>query len=89
MIGRVSTFLGLIRKTLPSLLPALESRNDETLSGAYSSIPPANFSSDVLAACPAALSVLRTPALGWSDLGEPERLFSVIKSRELALAAAR
>ena len=89
MIGRISTFLSLIRKTLPSLLTALESRDDGALSGSYSSIPAANFSSDVLAACPAALSVLRAPALGWSDLGEPQRVLSVIKSRELALAASR
>jgi len=89
MIGRVSAFLGLIRKTLPSLLTALECADDETLSEVYSSIPGADFSSDVLAACPAALAVLRAPALGWSDLGEPQRVFSVIKSREPALAAVR
>jgi mannose-1-phosphate guanylyltransferase len=89
MIGRVSAFLGLVRKTLPSLLMALESSDDEALSGVYSSIPAADFSTDVLAACPAALSVLRAPAVGWSDLGEPQRVFSVIKSQELALAAAR
>jgi mannose-1-phosphate guanylyltransferase len=89
MAGQVSAFLNLIRKTLPSLLAALESQDDEALSSVYSSIPAANFSSDVLAACPAALSVLRTPALGWSDLGEPQRMFSVIGSREMTFAAAR
>jgi len=89
MIGCVSAFLSLIRKTLPSLLIALESRDDEALSGVYSSIPAANFSSDVLAACPTALSVLRADALGWSDLGEPQRVFSVIKSQEMAFATVR
>jgi len=89
MTGRVSAFLSLIRKTIPSLLAALESQGGEALSRVYSSIPATNFSSDVLAACPAALSVLRADALGWSDLGEAQRVFSVIRSREMAFAAAR
>jgi mannose-1-phosphate guanylyltransferase len=92
MVGRVSAFLNLVRQTLPSLLKSLESmraaavpgEEHEALRNLYSSIPATNFSDDVLSASPAALAVLRADALGWSDLGEPKRVFSVVRLKEAA-----
>jgi mannose-1-phosphate guanylyltransferase len=88
MIGRASAFAGLIRNALPSLVESLESmlavtapgRENDALRDLYLSIPAANFSDQVLSANPAALAVLRADGLGWSDLGEPQRVFSVMQS---------
>ena len=56
----------------------------------YTSIPATNFSDEVLAARPSALAVLRADSLGWSDLGEPQRVFSVAGScRDAPLPARR
>jgi hypothetical protein len=44
----------------------------------YAKIPAANFSNEVLSARPADLTVLPAHGLGWSDLGEPQRVLSAI-----------
>jgi mannose-1-phosphate guanylyltransferase len=86
MIGRVSAFLDLIRQTLPALLTLLEEMWETSAPGEesaaldrlYSTTPATNFSDEVLAAKPSALAVLRTGTLEWSDLGEPQRVFSLV-----------
>jgi mannose-1-phosphate guanylyltransferase len=91
MIGRVSAFLNMVRRALPSLLMAFESMQStnmpdgeaQALRCLYSSIPATNFSDHVLATSPAALSVLKARALGWSDLGEPQRVFSAPGVKEV------
>ena len=85
MVGRIRAFLDMVQCTLPALLGKFESMvattqradEDEALSRLYDSIPDANFSDDVLAVSSTALAVLRADALGWSDLGEPQRVFSI------------
>jgi mannose-1-phosphate guanylyltransferase len=87
MVGRVRAFLNLLRQTLPSMLSSMAvacsapavSQQIDSLRVLYSSIPATNFSDDVLSANPAALSVLRADEMGWSDLGEPQRVHSVVK----------
>ena len=87
MVGRVSAFLNMVRRTLPVLLSTFESMvattprrgEDEALRSVYDSIPATNFSDDVLAVSSTALSVLKADALGWSDLGEPQRVFSIAR----------
>lgn len=96
MVGRVSAFLDLIRKTLPGLLARLDEMWETVAPGEealalqylYSTIPASNFSDKVLAAKPSALAVLRADALGWSDLGEPQRVFSVTGFRQGAVSPA-
>jgi mannose-1-phosphate guanylyltransferase len=92
MIGQVSAFLNMVRRALPTLLMAFESMQStnmpdgeaKALRRLYSSIPAMNFSDHVLATSPAALSVLKARALGWSDLGEPQRVFSALGVKEVA-----
>jgi len=92
MVGRVGAFLTLIRQTLPSLLTSLEAMwaavrpgdENEALHKLYSSIPATNFSDEVLSGSPSAFAVLRADALEWSDLGEPQRVFSVIDLKGMA-----
>jgi mannose-1-phosphate guanylyltransferase len=89
MVGRASAFLNAIRHTLPSLLGAFESiwssfstvSKEKELRALYSSIPAMCFSQEVMAVRPADLAVLCATGLGWSDLGEPGRVLSVLESK--------
>jgi mannose-1-phosphate guanylyltransferase len=93
MIGSVSAFLGLLERTAPDLLRLLGAMwespagtNEQVaLAEVYRQVAPSNFSSEVLAACPADLAVLRARGLGWSDLGEPQRVFSLMDAERQAM----
>jgi mannose-1-phosphate guanylyltransferase len=76
MVGRVGAFLRMIGSTLPGLIRAFESRDGIALDDVYSRIPATNFSDDVLSKRPSDLTVLPACGLGWSDLGEPQRVLS-------------
>ena len=85
MVGCVHAFLNLVRNALPGLAELFESIRPSLFTAAegtalrelYSGIGPTSFSQDVLAAQPNGLAVLRATGLGWSDLGEPGRVYSV------------
>jgi len=89
MVGSVNAFLNPIRHTLPGLLDAFESvgtpfstESAETgLSDRYSSIRPTSFSQHVMSARPRDLAVLCARGLGWSDLGEPGRVLTVLERK--------
>jgi hypothetical protein len=93
MVGRVSAFLGLIHRTLRDLLESFESIRSSLMTASertaasdlYSGLHPTNFSHDVLSARPNDLAVLRASNLGWSDLGDPSRVLSLLE-REQAQA---
>lgn len=87
MVGRVKAFLKMTESALPELYEAfaaiapsfgtdLEAR---TLSNLYSWIPSSNFSHEVLALRPDDLTVMQVSDVGWSDLGEPKRVFSTLQ----------
>jgi mannose-1-phosphate guanylyltransferase len=86
MVGAVGAFIGIIQRTLPNLLACFESMwattspgmEDRALHGLYLGLPRANFSDEVLSARPSNLAVMRARGLGWTDLGEPERVFSML-----------
>ena len=89
MVGHVHAFLNLIRHALPSLVQSFESirssffteHEGTALCNLYSSIRSANFSEDVLSVMPDRLAVLCAAGLGWSDLGEPSRVHSVLERK--------
>jgi mannose-1-phosphate guanylyltransferase len=89
MVGRVNAFLNPVRHTLPLLLAAFESilssfstaSEEEDLRGLYSGIPTTSFSQDVMSLRPTDLAVLCASGLGWSDLGEPGRVLSVLEGK--------
>jgi len=89
MVGHVDAFLNLVRHALPRLLEAFESIRSSlftayertALSELYSSIGATSFSQDVLSVQPNDLAVLRASGLGWTDLGEPYRVRSVLERR--------
>jgi mannose-1-phosphate guanylyltransferase len=94
MVGHVQAFLDLIRCTLPcfyqrfqSISPLLFSAGEtDAVERLYSVLHPINFSHDVLSARTDTLTVLCGTDLGWSDLGEPKRVLSVIKRRGVQTA---
>lgn len=85
LVGRASAFLDMIRAAVPDLYEAFaplmtidaDSEND-TATSLYSRIPPADFSRTVLSAAPERLGVLCLGDVGWSDLGDPKRVLSVV-----------
>lgn len=87
MVGRVGAFLNLFGRALPSLLRSFDSVRSVlmtpaeacALSDLYSAIPSCGFCDEVLSVRPEALAVLRGPDLGWSDLGEPDRVRAVLR----------
>jgi mannose-1-phosphate guanylyltransferase len=89
MVGRVNAFLNPVRHTLPLLLAAFESilssfstaSEEKELRALYSSIPTTSFSQDVMSLRPRDLAVLSASGLGWSDLGEPGRVLSVLEGK--------
>jgi len=85
MVGRAHAFVNLIQRAFPALLQSfcamtsgLALADQMALNDLYSQTPTVNFSEQVLSACPTALGVLRADGLGWSDLGDPGRVLSVL-----------
>lgn len=82
MVGRVRTLLGMMKAADPELYD--DFRRYETSSGRldsdrlYGTLAPVDFSRAVLAQSPAELTVLDAGSIGWSDLGEPERVVRLI-----------
>jgi len=56
----------------------------EALRDLYLKVPAPNFSDEVLSARPSGLAVIRARGLGWSDLGEPERVLSMLRLKNEA-----
>src|SRR5262249_34976641 len=90
MVGRVQAFLDLTRRTLPVLFrsfcaitSSLAVADRGSLNRIYSQISTVNFSQEVLSVCPKGLAVLRADGLGWSDLGEPGRVLSILARKGL------
>ena len=87
MVGCVGAFLNVMQHTLPSLMTRFESISgmldrkmaETQLSDLYLNIPSISFSHEVLVACPSDLAVIRAGGLGWTDLGEPERVSSILR----------
>lgn len=90
MVGRVDALLKITRAALPELYAAFA--ETEALAEVYSRIDDSNFSHEVLAARPQDLMVMRVGDVGWSDLGEPNRVLSTLArigvESELAMSAS-
>lgn len=86
MVGRVEALLKMTRAAMPelysafsSITPAFETAAEPTAAGKlYSQLDDSNFSHQVLAARPEDLMVMRVGDVGWSDLGEPNRVLSTL-----------
>ena len=91
MIGHVNAFMNLVRHALPELIKSFASIRQALFTTAepsairdlYSTIRTASFSEDVLSVQPNHLAVLRSTGLGWSDLGEPSRVLSILDRKDV------
>lgn len=86
MVGTLRAFLGLVQETVPSIYHAFkpimrgESSDDGEIESVYDSIPSADFSRLVLSAGSSSLAVLNLGDVGWSDLGDPQRLIETLST---------
>jgi mannose-1-phosphate guanylyltransferase len=91
MVGKIDTFLALIQRALPRLIGDFESirpalftpREDAAVRDLYAGTPSSNFSDEVLSTHPYDLAVICSGNLGWSDLGETNRVLSVLESKRV------
>jgi len=99
MVGRVNALLKMTRAALPEMyyqfariIPSFETTAErKALTELYAKIEETNFSHQVLAVRPEDLAVMRVGDVGWSDLGEPNRVLSTLArigmESELAVSA--
>jgi mannose-1-phosphate guanylyltransferase len=86
LVGRLSTFLELMAKTLPQVCATFAAAwsnlgttsEKEAVERLYWALPCSNFSQEVLVGNPTSLAVLRVENVYWSDLGEPRRVFDTL-----------
>ena len=86
MVGRVDSLLKMTRAAMPemyagfnAITPTFRTAAErKALGKLYSQIEDSNFSHQVLAARPEDLMVMRVGDVGWSDLGEPNRVLSTL-----------
>lgn len=100
MVGRVDALLKMTRRALPemyslfaTIMSTFETATERNaLHQLYSKIRVANFSHEVLATRPEDLTVMRVGEVGWSDLGEPARVWSTLArigvQTEMAMSAS-
>ncbi len=87
MVGRVDAFLKMTQCALPALFDFFSAiaptfgtpAEARAMTELYSWIPSSNFSHEVLALRPDDLAVMQVTDVGWSDLGEPKRVFSTLQ----------
>lgn len=100
MVGTAAAILKLTRAAMPELyaafdatVPTFETAHEpHAVAELYAHIDDSNFSQQVLAQRPQDLMVMRVADVGWSDLGEPNRVLSTLArigmQSELALSAS-
>lgn len=87
MVGRAEAFLELFRTHLRdsfrmfdiSKKMLLTLQEKPLMRAIYSWLPDSNFSSDILEKATGMLMVKRVAGVGWSDLGEPQRVIGTLK----------
>ncbi len=91
MVGKADAFLEMFRTHLKDSFRMFDiskkmlrtSQEKPLLRAIYSWLPDSNFSSDILEKATDMLMVKRVPEVGWSDLGEPQRVLGTL--RELGI----
>lgn len=86
-IGSVSALIDVLCRAAPNAMLTLSSgilEND--LDSSYRRVPSIDFSQDVLASQPEHLWVIRDARSGWTDLGNPNRVFDILKRQKTAPA---
>ena len=86
-IGRVTAFIHVLCHAAANpMLRLAAGIIEDDLDSVYRSIPPIDFSRDVLASRPERLLVIRDAVSGWTDLGNPKRVFDTLARERIAPA---
>ncbi len=95
MVGRMSAFFRMLWAAVPRDLGAFHAGlgtatgfDLEAAQELYATLPPGDFSRQVLSVCAEKLAVLRLGNIGWSDLGTPERVLSAMEGSGLCVSLA-
>ena len=86
MVGRAEAFLAMFKKHLKDSFRMFDiskrmlrtTQEKPLLRAIYSWLPDSNFSSDILEKATDSLMVMRVADVGWSDLGEPQRVLGTL-----------
>jgi mannose-1-phosphate guanylyltransferase len=87
MVGSVAAFRSLLYSSLPAMANAFELAENNprarssSIAELYQLLPSADFSRAVLSRHTARIGVIRVPHIGWTDLGQPARVRSVLAAR--------
>jgi len=87
MVGRVAAFMEMFKRYLIGPFSMFDiskkmlrtSQEKPLIRAIYSWLPDSNFSSDILERAAEMLMVKRVAGVGWSDLGEPQRVLGTLK----------
>jgi mannose-1-phosphate guanylyltransferase len=87
LVGKAAAFLRMGGEAVPEVSDRLAhlthflGTEDEAwaMHQAYVLMPKVSFSQAVLEACPASLAVADLPRVTWSDLGNPQRVFDILR----------
>jgi len=93
LVGAADKLLRLIRSTVPGLYKQFEAiqpsigtvAEDSVLQETYALLSPSDFSRDVLAVRPRALTVLPVEGAKWVDMGTSDRVRAVLAAHELSV----
>jgi mannose-1-phosphate guanylyltransferase len=88
IVGRISTVLELLMRTLPELCASFARvktqigsiSEAQAVEDVYAAIPSVDLSQDVLSACRELLTVLPVTGVRWCNLAEPGRLIALLHS---------
>lgn len=87
LVGRVSTLQRLFVDCTPGLYGEFQRVRKifgtmfegNAIERLYRDLPSLSFSDQILSRCPPCLATIAVPGLDWSDLGQPERVFAVLR----------
>jgi mannose-1-phosphate guanylyltransferase len=89
-VGRASAFAGLLETSASALWRAFAVvadaplvRHPDLMRALYATLPPLDFSRDVLAQHPERLAVVGPLDAGWTDLGQPDRVLQTMALRRV------
>jgi mannose-1-phosphate guanylyltransferase len=92
MIGGIGAFRRLLLSSVPDMVSTFELLEGypavlgSSVDDIYSGLQPVDFSTVVLSRHTPMLAVLRVPQIGWTDLGQPSRVRSLLRSHGHASA---
>ena len=94
MIGSLGAFRRILYSAAPEVVYAFELverfpslQPAETVARIYDSLPSVDFSRHVLARRPDQIAVVRVRPVGWTDLGQPARVLSFMKTHGYSVPA--